>query len=50
MTLYCPGCGEPLYKVVKDSTGHNICPNPKCKIAIVGNGIWKNQREASHAL
>ena len=46
MPLYCPGCNEPLYKVDKDSTGHNICPNKKCKIAIVGNALYKNPREA----
>lgn len=45
MPVYCPGCGELLYKVDKDANGKKICPNPKCKIAIVGNGIWKERGE-----
>lgn len=39
--VVCPGCGRRLDRVARDVNGKQICPNEKCGIAIVGNGVIK---------
>jgi hypothetical protein len=41
MPVYCKGCGIRVDKVDRDENGQPICPNPKCKVAMAGNGTFE---------
>ena len=45
MPVYCPGCHQPIHVIAKDANGKQICPNPKCKIALVGNATFNEPKE-----